>query len=290
MKVLKGLLSGISIMAINEKDYIVIEAGKSENNYFRDLWRYKELFYFLSWRDILVRYKQTVIGVAWSVIKPLLTMLIFSIVFGRIAKLPSEFAPYPILVFTALLPWQFFSSALSDSSNSLISNANMISKIYFPRMILPASSIIVAIIDFIISFILLVIIMIWYKFIPSWKIVFMPLFLFLALIVSLGAGFLFSALNVKYRDFKYIVPFIIQFGIYASPVGFSSEIVPARWRMLYSINPMVGVIDGFRWCIIGKGVNFYMSGFIISVVLSVVLLIISIIYFRKTEKTFADRI
>jgi lipopolysaccharide transport system permease protein len=277
-------------MLNNDKDFLVIEAGKSEKHYFKDLWRYRELFYFLSWRDILVRYKQTVIGVAWSVIKPLLTMFAFSIVFGRIAKLPSEFAPYPILVFTALLPWQFFSSALSDSSNSLIANSNMISKIYFPRMIMPASSIIVAAIDFLISFILLAIVMVWYRFVPSWKIVFMPLFLLMALIVSLGAGLLFSALNVKYRDFKYIVPFIIQFGIYASPVGFSSDVIPAKWRMLYSINPMVGVIDGFRWCIIGKGVSFYMPGFILSIVLIIVIFILGFIYFRKTERTFADRI
>jgi lipopolysaccharide transport system permease protein len=277
-------------MVNNDKDFLVIKAGKSEKHYFKDLWRYRELFYFLSWRDILVRYKQTVIGVAWSVIRPLLTMIVFTIVFGRIAKLSSEFAPYPVLVFTALLPWQFFSSALSDSSNSLISNSNMISKIYFPRMILPASSIIIALVDFLISFVLLAVVMVWYRFVPSWKIVFMPLFLLMALVISLGAGLLFSALNVKYRDFKYIVPFIIQFGIYASPVGFSSDIVPAKWRMLYSINPMVGVIDGFRWSIIGKGVSFYMPGFILSIALIIIIFIAGFLYFRKTERTFADRI
>lgn len=277
-------------MLNNDKDFLVIEAGKSEKHYFMDLWRYRELFYFLSWRDILVRYKQTVIGVAWSVIRPIVTMFAFTIVFGRIAKLPSGDAPYAILVFTALLTWQFFSNALGESSNSLISNSSMISKIYFPRMIMPASSIIVSMIDFIISFILLAILMAWYRFIPSWKIIFMPLFLLLALVVTLGAGLLFSALNVKYRDFRYIVPFIIQFGIYASPVGFSSDVIPARWRMLYSINPLVGVIDGFRWSIIGKGVNFYMPGFILSIALALFILIMGIIYFRKTEKTFADRI
>jgi len=277
-------------MAQKDNDFLIIEAGKAEKHYFKDLWRYRELFYFLSWRDILVRYKQTVIGIAWSVLRPVITMVIFTIVFGRIAKLPSVDAPYPILVFTALLPWLFFSSALSDSSNSLIGNANMISKIYFPRMILPASAVIVALIDFFISFILLGIIMLWYRFVPSWKIVFMPLFLLLALIVSLGAGFLLSALNVKYRDFKYIVPFIIQFGLYASPVGFSSDVIPNKWRFLYSINPMVGVIDGFRWSIIGKGVEFYIPGFLISIFLAILLFLIGIIYFRKTEKTFADRI
>lgn len=277
-------------MKENSKDYIVIEAGKSEKNYFRDLWRYRELFYFLSWRDILVRYKQTVIGVAWSIIRPILTMVVFTIIFGKIAKLPSADAPYPILVFTALLPWQFFSNALQESSNSLISNANMISKIYFPRIIMPVSSMIVALVDFAISFILLAIIMVFYRFVPSWKIVFMPLFLLLAIIVSTGAGLLISALNVKYRDFRYIVPFIIQFGLYISPVGFSSDTIPGKWRIIYSLNPMVGVIDGFRWSIIGKGVQFYILGFVISIILTLILFIVAIIYFRKTEKTFADRI
>lgn len=277
-------------MQLLEKDWLIIEAGKSEKHYIKDLWRYRELFYFLSWRDILVRYKQTVIGIAWSIIRPVLTMIVFTIVFGRLANLPSTDAPYPILVFTALLPWQFFSNALADSSNSLIANANMVSKIYFPKIIMPASSIIVAFVDFIISFVLLGIVMAWYRYVPSWKIIFMPLFLLLAIILSLGVGFLLSALNVKYRDFRYIVPFIIQFGLYVSPVGFSSDIVPARWRLLYSINPMVGVIDGFRWSIIGKGINFYMTGFIISIVLTIVLFIVGIFYFRKTEKTFADRI
>ena len=277
-------------MEKNNKDYLVIEAGKSEKNYFRDLWRYRELFYFLSWRDILVRYKQTVIGVAWSVIRPLLTMVVFTIIFGKIANLPSENAPYAVLVFVALLPWQFFANALQESSNSLISNANMISKIYFPRIIMPISSMIVALVDFFISFALLAIIMIFYRFAPSWKIVFMPAFLLLAILVSTGAGLLISALNVRYRDFRYIVPFIIQFGLYISPVGFSSDTIPGKWRLLYSINPMVGVIDGFRWSIIGKGVEFYMPGLIISIVLTIILFVVSIIYFRKTEKTFADRI
>jgi len=274
----------------NNKDYIIIEAGKSEKNYFRDIWRYRELFYFLSWRDILVRYKQTVIGVAWSVIRPVLTMIVFTIIFGKIAKLPSTNAPYPILVFTALLPWQFFSNALQESSNSLISNSSMISKIYFPRIIMPVSSMIVALVDFAISFVILGIIMIFYHFIPSWKIIFMPLFLLLAILVSTGAGLLISALNVKYRDFRYIVPFIIQFGLYISPVGFSSDTIPSKWRIIYSLNPMVGVIDGFRWSIIGKGVQFYIPGFAISIILTIILFIVALMYFRKTEKTFADRI
>ena len=277
-------------MSKNNEDVLIIEAGKSEKSYFKDLWRFRELFYFLSWRDLLVRYKQTVIGVAWSILRPILTMLVFTLVFGKLAKLPSVDAPYPIMVFAALLPWQFFSNALADSSNSLISNANMISKVYFPRIIMPASSVIVAMVDFLISFLLMIVLMLWYGFVPSWKIVFLPLFLLLAIIISLGSGFLLSALNVKYRDFRYIVPFIIQFGLYVSPVGFSSDIIPARYRLLYSINPMVGVIDGFRWCIIGKGVSFYIPGFLISIGLTILIFTVGILYFRKTERTFADRI
>lgn len=277
-------------MSNNEKDVIIIEPGRTEKNYWKDLWRYRELFYFLSWKDILVRYKQTVIGIAWSVIRPVLTMVVFTIIFGKIAKLPSGNVPYPIMVFTALLPWQFFASALQDSSNSLISNANMISKVYFPRMIVPASSIIVAFVDFLVSSILLVVLMIWYKFVPSYKIIFIPLFLLLALIFSFGVGLLIASLNVKYRDFKYIVPFLMQFGLYISPVGFSSDVIPVKWRFIYSINPMVGVIDGFRWCILGKGIDFYVRGFVVSIVLIFIFLFIGIWYFRKTEKTFADRI
>lgn len=269
---------------------LVIESGKSNKYYWRDLWRFRQLFYFLAWRDIIVRYKQTVIGIAWSVIRPVLTMIIFVVIFGRIAKLPSNNIPYPILVFVALLPWQFFASALSESSNSLVNNANMISKIYFPRMILPASAIIVAIVDFIISFFILVILMVWYKFVPSWKIVFTPFFLFFALLAAIGSGLWLSALNVRYRDFKILVPFIVQFGLYASPVGFSSDVIPLKYRFIYSINPMVGVIDGFRWAIIGANVAIYLPGLIISIILILVILITGIWYFRQTEKTFADRI
>jgi lipopolysaccharide transport system permease protein len=273
-----------------DDDFLVIEAGKSEKHYWADLWRYRELFYFLSWRDILVRYKQTVIGIAWSVIRPLLTMIVFTIVFGKLAKLPSGNAPYPVLVFTAILPWQYFANALSEASNSLISNQNMISKIYFPRIIMPTSTIIVALTDFVISFVLLGITMAVYRFVPSWKIVFMPLFLLLATLLSLGMGYLFSALNVKYRDFRYVIPFIVQFGMYISPVGFSSDLVPVRYRFWYSLNPMVGVIDGFRWSIIGKGTSIYWPGFVLSIVITILIIIWGFWYFRKTEKTFADRI
>ena len=274
-----------------KKEYeITIESGKSNKYYWRDLWRFRQLFYFLAWRDIIVRYKQTIIGIAWSVIRPVLTMVIFVIVFGRIAELPSNGIPYPILVFVALLPWQFFANALSESSNSLVNNANIVSKIYFPRMILPLSSIIVAVVDFIISFFILIILMIWYKFAPSWKIVFTPFFLFFALLAAIGFGLWLSALNVRYRDFKIIIPFIVQFGLYVSPVGFSSDVIPLKYRFIYSINPMVGVIDGFRWSILGSDVSIYLPGLIISIVLILVILITGIWYFRITERTFADRI
>jgi len=273
-----------------KKNTTIIQAGKYERQYLIDLWKYRELFYFLSWRDILVRYKQTVIGVVWGIIRPILTMIVFTIIFGKIAKLPSGNVPYPILVFVALLPWQFFANALQSSSNSLVSNAGMISKVYFPRMIVPASSIIVAFIDFLISFIILIILMFWYKFVPDWKVVTIPLFLILAILLTLGAGFLISSLNVKYRDFQYIVPFIVQLGLYISPVGFSSDIIPQKWKIIYSLNPMVGIIDGFRWAFFGTQSNYLMLSIVFSIVIIILILFIGIRYFRKTERTFADRI
>jgi lipopolysaccharide transport system permease protein len=267
---------------------LVIEAGKTEGQYWRDIWRYRELFYFLAWRDILVRYKQTVIGIAWSIVRPVLTMIVFTIIFGKLAKLPSEGVPYPILVFAAMLPWQFFASSLSESSNSLIGNANLLSKIYFPRIVMPTSVVIVSLVDFFISFVILGILMVWYQFIPDWRIITLPFFLMLALFASLGFGLLLASLNVKYRDFRYIVPFIVQFGLYISPVGFSSSIVPGKWRLLYSINPMVGVIDGFRWALLGENIQIYWPGFFLSIVLTMLVFFYGLRYFRKTERTFAD--
>ena len=271
----------------NQKE-LIIEAGRTEGQYWRDLYRYRELFYFLSWRDILVRYKQTVIGIAWAVIRPFLTMVVFTIVFGKLAKLPSGGAPYPILVFSAVLPWQFFANALSETSNSLIGNANLISKIYFPRLIIPASSVITSFVEFLISGIILVALIIWYQFVPGWRVVTLPVFVAIAFAASIGCGLWLAALNVKYRDFRYIIPFIVQFGLFISPVGFSSSIVPAKWRLLYSLNPMVGVIDGFRWAIIGGETLIYWPGFVLSFSLVMLLLVTGIRYFRKTEKTFAD--
>lgn len=270
------------------KAEIIIEPGRGFEQYWRDLWHYRELFYFLAWRDVLVRYKQTVIGIAWSVIRPILTMVVFTVVFGKLAKLPSEGVPYPILVFTAMLPWQFFSNSLSESSNSLIANANMLSKVYFPRLIIPTSAVIVSLVDFLISFIILVALMLWYRFVPDWRIVTLPFFILLALLAALGLGLWMAALNVKYRDFRYIVPFIVQFGLYISPVGFSSSIVPEKWRLLYSLNPMVGVIDGFRWAIFDGGAKLYWPGFLLSTGLTLLIFIWGIRYFRKTESTFAD--
>ncbi len=267
---------------------LVIEAGRTENQYWKDLWRYRELFYFLAWRDIIVRYKQTAFGVAWALIRPFLTMVVFTVVFGNLAKLPSEGVPYPILVFAAMLPWQFFANALTECSNSLLTNANMISKVYFPRLIVPASTVIVSFVDFMISGIILLALMAWYNFVPDWRILTLPLFILIAFAAVIGMGLWLAALNVEYRDFRYIVPFIVQFGLYVSPVGFSSNIVPQKWRLLYSLNPMVGVIDGFRWAILGGKSQLYWPGFILSVALVVLLFISGIWYFRKMERRFAD--
>jgi lipopolysaccharide transport system permease protein len=267
---------------------IIIEAGRTEKQYWNDLWRYRELFYFLAWRDILVRYKQTVIGVAWSIIRPFLTMIVFTIVFGKLAKLPSEGVPYPLLVLAAMLPWQFFSSALTEASNSLVGNANLISKVYFPRLVVPTSAVIVSFIDFLISFSILIVMMVFYQFVPDWKILTLPLFLLLAFGAAMGAGLWLTTLNVKYRDFRYVIPFIVQFGLYISPVGFSSSVVPPQWQFLYSLNPMVGVIDGFRWAVLGQNISINWTGLSISFAVTLFLFWTGILYFRKMEKSFAD--
>lgn len=268
---------------------LIIEAGRVERHYWRDLWRYRELFFFLAWRDILVRYKQTLIGIAWAVLRPVLTMIVFTIIFGKLAKLPSEGnAPYAIMVFAAMLPWQFFANAFSEAGSSLISNASMISKVYFPRLIVPTSSVIVSLVDLLISALILAALMVWYGYVPGLRVLTLPLFVLVAFAAALGAGLWIAALNVKYRDFRYIIPFIVQFGLYVSPVGFSSSIVPEKWRMLYSLNPMVGVIDGFRWAILGGETTLYWPGMALSLGLVALLLITGVIYFRRTEKTFAD--
>ena len=274
-----------------QEPILIIEPGRTEKNYWTDLWRYRELFLILAWRDISVRYKQTIIGILWAIIRPFLTMVVFTVIFGRIAKLPSDGnAPYALLVFAAMLPWSLFSNALSESSNSLISNANLIGKVYFPRLIIPAATLVTAFIDFLISFVILIGIMVYYQFAPGWHMLLLPLFIILALLASLGPGLWITALNVKYRDFRYIIPFVVQFGLYVSPVGFSSKVVPEQWRMLYNLNPMVGVIDGFRWCILGGNSPIYMPGFLLSLAIIAFFLWLGVSRFRKMEKTFADLI
>ena len=268
---------------------LIIEPNKTTADFVLELLKFRELFFFMAWRDILVRYKQTIVGIAWSVIRPLLSMVIFTVIFGRVAKLPTEgTAPYPIMVFSALLPWQYFANSMQSSSQSLIRAQHMVSKIYFPRLILPTSAVLVSAVDFLISFVLLCILMLVYRFMPSPYIVLLPVFFIPATLAALGIGYWFSAVGVRYRDFQHIMPFIVQFGMYVSPVGFSSSIIPARWRLLYSLNPMVGVIDGFRWCIQGTEVSLYPPAFVISIISSLIMFYLGLRYFRKTEKTFAD--
>jgi lipopolysaccharide transport system permease protein len=273
---------------------LIIEPGRTEKNYWKDLWRYRELFYILSWRDIKVRYKQTLIGIAWALLRPLLTMMIFSFVFGKIARFPSDGISYPLLVFAGLLPWQFFSTGLSEASNSLIGNERLISKVYFPRLIIPASSIITSLVDFLISLALMFMLMIWYGMMPSVNLVFLPLFILMAFFASFGVGLWLTALNVKYRDFKHVVPFLVQLGLYISPVGFTSAVaanmIPEKMRGLYYLNPVAGVIDGFRWCFFGEKAALNWSGMFISLAVTLLFLFIGIRVFRKMEKSFADLI
>lgn len=255
---------------------------------FAELWRYRELFWFLALRDILVRYKQTVIGIVWAVIQPVLIMIVFTVIFGKVAKLPSNGIPYPILTFVALLPWQFFSDTLTQTSQSVVGNAGMISKIYFPRLIIPTSTVISGMVNFAISFVILIGLMFWYHIVPTANVFLLPMFFLLVAATALGAGLWLSALNVKYRDVKYVVPFIVRMGLYISPVGFLSSVVPEKYQLLYSLNPMVGVIDGFRWCLLGGKVVPYWPGFWLSVFMVIILLVTGAYYFRRTERTFVD--
>jgi lipopolysaccharide transport system permease protein len=266
---------------------LIIEAGRSDAHYWRDLWRYRELFYFLTWRDLLVRYKQTAVGVAWALIQPALTTVVFTI-FGYLLKLPTGGIPRPLLIFAAQLPWSFFSAALSASSNSVVGNAHLISKIYFPRLIVPASAVAVSLVDFLISAAFFCLLLLVYQVMPDWRVFALPLFLLIAFGAALGAGLWMTALNVKYRDFRFVLPFIIQFGFYVSPIAFTSDLVPARWRPLYDLNPMVGVIDGFRWSLLGGRTAIDWNAVGVSVVLVAALLWSGIWYFRRTEKSFAD--
>jgi lipopolysaccharide transport system permease protein len=270
---------------------IIIEAGTPEHRYWFELWQYRELFRVLAWRDLSVRYKQTIIGIAWALVRPLLTMSIFTTIFGSLAKLPSDgTTPYALMVFAGMLPWTFFSSGLSDAANSLVTNANLISKVYFPRMIVPAATLVVALVDFLISFCIMAAMMIWYGLFPGWEIVALPWFLAMAFIATLGPALWIAALNVKYRDFRFLIPFLVQLGLYLSPVGFTSNIVPTHWRIVYSLNPIVGVIDGFRWCLLGGQSQLYLPGLTAGTCVALILLWIGIGQFRKMEKTLADLI
>ena len=268
---------------------LVIEPGMTAKNYWRDLWHYRELIYFLAWRDTAVRYKQTGIGIAWALIRPALTMLVF-VGFRRLIGFPAGSVPEPILVFAAVLPWQFFSSALTDAAASLVGNANLISKIYFPRLLIPLATVTTTVIDFAITLALLVVLMLWYRFLPGWQLVALPLFLLLAFGLALGFGLLFAALNVEYRDFRYIVPFMVQFGLFVSPIAFSTTDVPAQWRALYALNPMVGIIDGFRWSLLGGRVTLDSQSAAVSVAVTAAVLALGLWYFRRMEHSFADSI
>jgi lipopolysaccharide transport system permease protein len=269
---------------------VVIEAGSTDRHYWRDLWRYRELLYFLAWRDLLVRYKQTVVGVSWSVIRPVLTMIVLTVVFGKLGKMPSGGAPYPLLVLCGMLPWQFFSASLTDSGNSLVSNSSLISKIYFPRIVIVVASVVASFVDFLISGVFLVALLAWYHFLPPVTVLLLPYFLILLFAASVGVGLWVAALMVEYRDFRFIVPFVVQFGLYISPVGFQSSIVPQRYRVLYALNPMVGIIDGFRYCLLGMRSGPYQMSIAVATVGVAVLLASGIWYFRKTEQGFADAI
>jgi lipopolysaccharide transport system permease protein len=267
---------------------LVLEPGRAEQHYWRDLWHYRELFAILAWRDVAVRYKQTAIGVAWAVVRPFLTMVVFTLVFGRLAKLPSVGAPYPVMVFAGMLPWFLFSTILSEASNSLVANTNLVGKVYFPRIIIPSATAVVALVDLGINLVMLAGLMAWFGFLPSWRILFLPFFVMFATLASLGPSLLMTALNVKYRDFRYIIPFVVQFGLYVSPVGFSSAVVPEKWRFWYYLNPVVGPIDGFRWCLLRPGASFHPIELVYSGAGTLVLLWLGIVYFRATEKSFAD--
>lgn len=270
---------------------LVLEAGRADKQYWADLWHYRELFAILAWRDVAVRYKQTVIGVAWAFIRPFLTMVVFTVIFGRVANLPSDGdAPYAVMVYAGMLPWFLFATILSEASNSLVTNSQLVGKVYFPRLIIPSAAAVVSLVDFAISCLILAGVMAWFLFLPDPRILLLPVFVVVAVLAALGPAFLLTALNVKYRDFRFIIPFIVQFGLYVSPVGFSSSVVPDGWRLVYSLNPMVGVIDGFRWCLLGGEAALYLPGFALSLAVTALLLWAGITVFRRTEKTFADLI
>lgn len=275
-------------LPIDKLETVRIRAGRSEGQYWKDLFSYREVLYVLAWRDVLVRYKQAAFGVAWAVIRPLITTLVFTLIFGRFGKFPADGAPYPLMVFVGLWPWHFFSGALLDASNSLVANQNLVSKVYFPRLLVPLASNAAATVDFLCSATILAGMMIWFGVVPTWRVIVLPLFFCVALATSAGCGFWLSALNVKYRDFRFIVPFLLQFGLYLSPVGFSAKVVPEKWMLLYSLNPMVGVIQGFRWALLGGESQIYWPGFGLALLLVAIIFAGGLTYFRRVERTLAD--
>lgn len=279
-------MSGATQLPARER-LMILEPGRVDKNYWQDLWRYRELMLLLAWRDIAVRYKQTAIGVAWALIRPALTMLVF-VAFRRLANFPPSEIPEALLVFAAVLPWQFFSSGLSESAGSLVGNANLISKIYFPRLIIPCAAVVTSLVDFLITLGLLGFLMLWYGFVPGWQLVVLPLFVLLAFGLAIGAGLLLAALNVEYRDFRYVVPFVVQFGLFISPIAFATPDVPERWRMWYSLNPLVGVIDGFRWSILGGRTAFDPQTVGVAIAVTACLVLLGVRYFRRVERGFAD--
>jgi len=273
---------------VSRKREVLIEAGRAERHYWHDLWRYRELFYFLAWRDILVRYKQTAIGIAWTLLRPLLTLVAFTLVFGKLAGLAASGPPYALVVFCGLLPWLFFANAFTEAANSLMDNTSLITKVYFPRMIIPASAVIVSLVELALSGLILIGLLAVYRHLPGWQLLLLPMFVAIAFAAAVGTGLWLAALNVKYRDFRYVIPFVVQIGLYVSPVGFSSSLVPEKWRLLFSLNPMVGVIDGFRWSVLGARYEPYWPGFAASVAVVLALVAAGVYYFRSMEKSFAD--
>ena len=268
---------------------LILESGRLGQQYWLDLWRYRELFYVLAWRDFSVRYKQTVIGVLWAFLQPFLTSIVFTLLFGKMGHFDkSETAPYFLVVFVGMMPWQFFSNSIASSSQSLVGNANLISKVYFPRLIIPASAMVTCLADLCVTFVLLAILMLWFQFAPTWHLLFLPVFILLAFFTALGPGLFLTALSVKYRDFRYVVPFVIQIGFFISPVGYPSSRVAEEWRLLYSLNPMVGAIDGFRWAILGGDNRLYIPGLLLSLLMTAIIFSLGITYFRRTERSFAD--
>jgi len=266
---------------------VVLEPNRAEANYWRSIWRFRELMFFLSWRDVSVRYKQTVIGVTWVLLRPLLTMLIF-VAFRRMVGLRANEAPEAILVFAAVLPWQLFSTALSEASGSLISNSNLITKVYFPRLIIPIAAVATALVDFLVTLAILALLMLWEGYAPGWQVLLLPIFVVLTLCLASGFGLLLAALNVKYRDFRYVVPFIVQFGLFISPIAFKTQDVPEQWRLLYSMNPIVGIIDGFRWCILRGDVPLEWFTLACSFLVTALCVWLGLAYFRRVERGFAD--